>query len=54
MTMILDLLEEGRSFDEIIRDYYSHITVEDIQACLKYAKAMIEGEEIHFAEEVAA
>ena len=54
VTMILDMLEDGLSFEEIIRDYYPHITVEDIQACLEYAKAVIEGEEIHFVEEAAA
>jgi uncharacterized protein (DUF433 family) len=50
--MILELLEDNLSFEEIIRDYYRHITQEDIQACLEYAKAVIEGEEVHFVEEV--
>lgn len=50
--MILDLIEDGLSFEEIIRDYYPHITVEDIKACLEYAKAIIESEEIHFEEGV--
>lgn len=51
VSMILDLLEDGLTFEEIIQDYYPHITVEDIRACLEYAKALIEGEEIYFAEE---
>lgn len=51
VMMILDLLEDGLSFNEIIHDYYSHITVEDIKACLEYAKAIIAGEEVHFVEE---
>lgn len=42
VTMILDLLHEGISFQEIIRDYYPHIAVEDIQACLEYAIHSIE------------
>ncbi|MGQ9627163.1 MAG: DUF433 domain-containing protein [Anaerolineae bacterium] len=50
--MILDLIEDGLSFEEIIRDYYPHITVEDIKSCLEYAKAIIESEEIHFEEGV--
>lgn len=54
VSMVLELLEDGLSFDEITRDYYPHITKEDIQACLEYAKAIIEGEEVHFVEEIAA
>lgn len=52
VAMILELLQDGLSFDVIIRDYYQHITFEDIQACLEYAKAIVEGEEVHFFEEV--
>ncbi len=48
VTMVLDLLEDGLSFNEIIRDYYPHITVDDIRACLQYAKALLEGEEFYF------
>ena len=54
VIMILDLLEDGLSFDDIVQDYYPHITAEDIRACLEYAKAVIESEEIHFAEEPTA
>ncbi len=34
---ILELLNEGLSFDDILRDYYPDLEVEDIQACLQYA-----------------
>ena len=34
---VLDLLNEGIPFDEIIRDYYPDLAVEDIQACIQYA-----------------
>ncbi|HHH42014.1 MAG TPA: DUF433 domain-containing protein [Chloroflexi bacterium] len=44
---VLELLNEGLSFEEIIRDYYPELTVEDIQACIQYAIALIEAEEIH-------
>lgn len=54
VSMILELLEDGLSFDDILQDYYPHITVEDIQACLEYAKAIIDGEEFHFVEEVVS
>ncbi|MBM3180739.1 MAG: DUF433 domain-containing protein [Chloroflexi bacterium] len=49
VTMVLELLEDGLSFKDITKDYYPQLTAEDIRACLEYAKAMIEGEEIHFA-----
>ena len=34
---ILELLNEGLSFEEIIRDYYPDLNVEDIRACLHHA-----------------
>jgi uncharacterized protein (DUF433 family) len=37
---ILELLNEGLSFSEIIRDYYPDLTTEDIRACLQYAIAL--------------
>jgi uncharacterized protein (DUF433 family) len=51
--MILELLEDGLSFEEIIRDYYPHITKEDIVACLENARAIVENEEIHVVAEAA-
>ncbi|HHJ07301.1 MAG TPA: DUF433 domain-containing protein [Anaerolineae bacterium] len=53
VTMILDLLEDGLAFEEIIKNYYPHINVKDIQACLEYAKSVIDGEEVHFIKELA-
>ena len=44
---ILELLNEGLTFDEIIADYYPDLTVEDIRACLAYAIALVSGEDIH-------
>jgi len=41
------------TFEEILRDYYPYLTAADIKACIEYARALIEGEEIHFAEEAA-
>lgn len=45
---VLELLNEGLSFQEIIEDYYPDLTVEDIQACLEYAIALVAAEDIHF------
>ena len=44
--MILGLLAEGLTPEEIIENYYSHITREDILACIRYAKSLIEEEEV--------
>ncbi len=44
---VLELLDEGLSFEEIIRDYYPALTVEDIRACIRYAIALVAAEDIH-------
>jgi Uncharacterized conserved protein len=44
---VLELVNEGISFDEITRDYYPDLQVEDIHACLRYAIALVAAEDIH-------
>ncbi len=44
---VLELVDEGLSFEEIIRDYYPALTIEDIRACVQYAIALVASEEIH-------
>jgi len=44
---VLELLDEGLSFDEIVRDYYPDLTTQDIQACVQYAIALVAAEDIH-------
>jgi len=44
---ILELLDEGITFDEIIKDYYPDLEVEDVRACLQYAIALVAAEDIH-------
>ncbi len=51
---ILELVSEGISFAEIVRDYYSNIEIKDIKACLQYAIEMIAAEEIHITTEETA
>ena len=46
---VLELLDEGLSFDEIIADYYPDLTAEDIRACIQYAIALVSAEDIHIA-----
>ena len=43
--IILDYIEEGYSFDEIIESYPS-ITKDDIKAAIRYARDVVEGEKI--------
>lgn len=45
--MVLGLLSNGLTPDEIIQDYYDTITREDILACIRYAKSLVEDEEIY-------
>lgn len=44
---VLELLNEGLSFEAIIQDYYPDLAVVDIQACLEYAIALVASEDIH-------
>lgn len=44
---ILELLDEGLTFKEIIKDYYPDLTTEDMRACLRYAIALVSAEDIH-------
>ena len=34
---VLELVSERLSFEEIVKDYYPDLTIQDIQACLRYA-----------------
>jgi uncharacterized protein (DUF433 family) len=44
---VLELLDEGLSFGEIVQDYYPDLTTQDIQACVQYAIALVAAEDIH-------
>jgi len=43
--LVLELIEAGHTPEGIIRDYYSSLTKEDIQAAIHYAVALIKDEE---------
>jgi len=43
---VLELIEEGLSFEEIIKNYYPDLKKEDIQACVQFAIDLIKKEEI--------
>lgn len=48
---ILELLNEGLSFKQIIQDYYPDLQIEDIRACLQYAIALVAAEDIRLVSE---
>lgn len=44
---VLELVDEGIPFDQIIHDFYPDLKVEDIHACMRYAIALVAAEDIH-------
>ena len=46
---VLELVQEGLSFTDIIRDYYPDLQADDIRACLQYAIDVLALEDIHIA-----
>ena len=46
---VLELVQEGIPFSDIIHRYYPDLTVEDVKACVQFATALIRAEEFHLA-----
>lgn len=46
VEFIIDLLAQGWSNDEILRNYPG-LTIEDIQACLSYASETLKAEKVY-------
>lgn len=44
---VLELVREGLSFQQIIRDYYPDLQVEDVRACVQYAIEVLAVEDLH-------
>ncbi|MGL5940651.1 MAG: DUF433 domain-containing protein [Waterburya sp.] len=44
---ILELINEGLSFEVIVKDYYPDLEIEDVKACVQYAIALIAAEDIN-------
>lgn len=44
---VLELIQEGIPFAEIIAKYYPDLQLEDIKACARYATELVRAEEIH-------
>jgi len=50
--LILELLEAGLSPERIIQEYYPHLSVQDVEACLHYAATLIrDAEFVPFVKE---
>lgn len=47
VEVVLELIQEGIPFDEIIERYYPDLETEDIKACARYATELVRSEEIH-------
>lgn len=46
VELVLDLLAAGYTVQQII-EQYDHLTCEDIQACLAYAKEVVQTERVY-------
>ena len=44
---VLELIQEGISFNTIVENYYPDLDIDDIKACAKYATDLVRSEEIH-------
>jgi uncharacterized protein (DUF433 family) len=43
---VLELVREGTSFADIVRDYYPDLSIDDIRACVQFAIDVVTLEEI--------
>ncbi len=46
---VLELVREGLSFVDIIRDYYPDLELADVRACIQHAIDVVAAEDIHVA-----
>ena len=44
---VLELIQEGITFEEIVSNYYPDIEIEDVKACARYATQIVKHEEVH-------
>jgi len=50
VKMVLALLSEGLTPEEIIKEHYPVLKKEDILSCIKYLTQILEEEEIHYVK----
>lgn len=46
---VLELVEAGKSFQQITEDFYPDLTEDDVRACIRYAIELAETEEVHIS-----
>lgn len=46
---VLELINEGISFEQIQQDYYPDLQIEDIKACVDFAISLISADDIRVA-----
>ncbi len=46
---VLELIQEGITFREIIDRYYPDLEVEDVKACVEYATNLVKQEEVQLS-----
>ena len=44
---VLELVQEGIPFEEIVGKFYPDLEIEDVKACVRYARELVRAEEIH-------
>lgn len=44
---VLELIQEGIHFDEIVTKYYPDLSIDDVKACAQYATDLVRREEVH-------
>jgi len=44
---VLELVQEGIIFQDIVTKYYPDIEIEDVKACARYATDIVKHEEVH-------
>ena len=52
VSMVLELLADGISPQEICKRWYPDLTPADVRACIAFANRFLAGEEIHVAREL--
>ena len=44
---VLELIQEGITFNTIVEKYYPDLDIDDVKACARYATDLVRSEEIH-------
>jgi uncharacterized protein (DUF433 family) len=46
---VLELVQEGLPFAQIVERYFPDLSVEDVKACAAYATRLVRAEEVHLS-----